>query len=84
MLPPFIPVRKRRKTVQPVANFIHGWTVDTFPLAASGSQMQVLSMGCLEGMSVVNINKQKVAQWLKTFPGALNDLGDVPVIKRDK
>lgn len=40
--------------------------------------------GCLEGMSVVNINKQKVAQWLKTFPGALNDLGDIPVIKRVK
>lgn len=40
--------------------------------------------GCLEGMSVVNINKKKVAQWLKTFPGALHDLGDVPVIKRDK
>lgn len=38
--------------------------------------------GCLEGMSVVNINKQKVAQWLKTFPGALNDTGDIPVIKR--
>lgn len=38
--------------------------------------------GCLEGMSVVNINKQKVSQWLKTFPGALNDLGDEPVIKR--
>jgi hypothetical protein len=40
--------------------------------------------GCLEGMSVVNINKQKVAQWLKTFPGALNDTGDVPVIKRGR
>ena len=39
--------------------------------------------GCLEGMSVVNINKKKVVQWLKTFPGALNDLGDVPVIKRE-
>ncbi|MCM7525943.1 type I toxin-antitoxin system SymE family toxin [Enterobacter hormaechei] len=38
--------------------------------------------GCLESMSVVNINKKKVAQWLKTFPGALNDTGDVPVIKR--
>jgi len=38
--------------------------------------------GCLEGMSVVNINKQKVAQWLKTFPGVLNDTGDVPVVKR--
>jgi toxic protein SymE len=40
--------------------------------------------GCLEGMSVVYINKQKVAQWLKTFPGALNDLGDIPIIKRGK
>ena len=42
--------------------------------------------GCLEGMNVVNINKKKVAQLLKTFPGALNDLGDlgdVPVIKRE-
>ena len=39
--------------------------------------------GCLEGMSVVNINKQKVAQWLKTFPGALNDTGDIPVVKRN-
>ncbi|MEH3408637.1 SymE family type I addiction module toxin [Enterobacter quasiroggenkampii] len=38
--------------------------------------------GCLEGMSVVNINKKKVAQWLKTFPGALNDTGDIPVVKR--
>lgn len=40
--------------------------------------------GCLEGMSVVNINKLKVAKWLKTFPGALNDLGDAPHIKREK
>lgn len=40
--------------------------------------------GCLEGMSVLNINKKKVAQWLKAFPGALNDLGVVPVIKRNK
>ncbi|MDQ7216777.1 SymE family type I addiction module toxin, partial [Enterobacter cloacae] len=38
--------------------------------------------GCLEGMSVVNMNKQKVAQWLKTFPGALNDTGDIPMVKR--
>jgi HSP20-like domain of unknown function (DUF1813). len=38
--------------------------------------------GCLDGMSVVNINKQKIAQWLKTFPGALNDTGDIPVMKR--
>lgn len=39
--------------------------------------------GCLKGISVVNINKKKVAQWLKTFPGAVNDLCDVPVIKQD-
>ncbi|HEX4502671.1 MAG TPA: SymE family type I addiction module toxin [Scandinavium sp.] len=39
--------------------------------------------GCLEGMSVVNINKQKVATWLKTFPGALNNTGDIPVIRRN-
>lgn len=39
--------------------------------------------GCLEGMSVVNINKKKVAQWLKTFPGALNDTGDLPVYRRE-
>ncbi|HIC2035551.1 TPA: SymE family type I addiction module toxin, partial [Enterobacter soli] len=32
---------------------------------------------------VVNINKQKVAQWLKIFPGVLNDTGDIPVIKRN-
>ncbi|BBV89313.1 TPA: SymE family type I addiction module toxin [Enterobacter kobei] len=37
--------------------------------------------GCLEGRSVVNINKQKVTNWLKTLPGVLNDLGGVPVIK---
>ncbi|SBN23601.1 conserved hypothetical protein [Klebsiella variicola] len=30
----------------------------------------------------MRINKKKVTQWLKTFPGALNDTGDVPVIKR--
>ena len=30
----------------------------------------------------MNINKKKAAQWLKTFPEVLNDLGNVPVIKR--
>ncbi|EFC1642360.1 SymE family type I addiction module toxin [Escherichia coli] len=40
--------------------------------------------GCIEGMSVTRINKKKVVQWLKTFPGALNDTGDIPVIKRDR
>jgi HSP20-like domain of unknown function (DUF1813). len=38
--------------------------------------------GCLEGMSVVNINKRQITQWLKTFPWALSDTGDIPVIKR--
>ncbi|EEK7631367.1 hypothetical protein UL18_22870 [Salmonella enterica subsp. enterica serovar Newport] len=37
--------------------------------------------GYTEGLSVMRINKKKVTQWLKTFPGALNDTGDVPVIK---
>jgi len=40
--------------------------------------------GCLEGMSVVSINKQRVQEWLKTFPGALNDTGNVPVIRRGR
>lgn len=40
--------------------------------------------GCIEGMSVTRINKKKVVQWLKTFPGALNDTGDIPVIKRSR
>lgn len=34
--------------------------------------------GCLEGLSATHINKQKVKAWLETFPGALNDTGDVP------
>ncbi|MBB1200822.1 type I toxin-antitoxin system SymE family toxin [Enterobacteriaceae bacterium 89] len=38
--------------------------------------------GCVEGLSVVDINKQKVSGWLKTFPGALNDTGNIPLIKR--
>ncbi|EBU3153513.1 SymE family type I addiction module toxin [Salmonella enterica] len=40
--------------------------------------------GCIEGMSVTRINRQKVKAWLKTFPGALNDTGDILVIKRDR
>lgn len=40
--------------------------------------------GCIEGMSVTYINKKKVTAWLKTFPGALNDTGDIPVIKRNR
>ncbi|MER3250413.1 SymE family type I addiction module toxin [Salmonella enterica] len=40
--------------------------------------------GCLEGMSVTYINQRKVKAWLKDFPGALNDTGDIPVIKRSR
>ncbi|HEY4436430.1 SymE family type I addiction module toxin [Lelliottia wanjuensis] len=38
--------------------------------------------GCLEGMSVAGINQQRVAEWLKTFPGALNDTGNIPASRR--
>ncbi|VDZ69823.1 HSP20-like domain of uncharacterised function (DUF1813) [Klebsiella aerogenes] len=40
--------------------------------------------GCAEGLNVVSVNGPKMKQWLKTFPGALNDTGDLPVIKRGK
>ncbi|EED8426974.1 hypothetical protein A4J64_004619 [Salmonella enterica subsp. enterica serovar Losangeles] len=40
--------------------------------------------GCIEGMSVTYINHRKVKTWLKDFPGALNDTGDIPVIKRNR
>ncbi|EMY4504961.1 hypothetical protein AAJG49_004489, partial [Salmonella enterica subsp. enterica] len=40
--------------------------------------------GCIEGLSVAPINKRKVKQWIKEFPGALNDTGDIPVIKRGR
>ncbi|EAA3088345.1 hypothetical protein GPN87_004314 [Salmonella enterica] len=39
--------------------------------------------GCIEGMSVTYINQRNVKAWLKNFPGALNDTGDIPVINRD-
>ncbi|WP_367302957.1 SymE family type I addiction module toxin [Pantoea ananatis] len=29
--------------------------------------------GCVEGLSVVPINRRKVAQWLKEFPGAIHN-----------
>ncbi|MDT8848923.1 hypothetical protein RN053_00325 [Pantoea dispersa] len=28
------------------------------------------------------VNRPKILQWLEGFPGALNDTGDLPVIKR--
>ncbi|EOL8944630.1 SymE family type I addiction module toxin [Cronobacter dublinensis] len=38
--------------------------------------------GCAEGLSVAGVNRPKMNQWPKAFPGALNDTGDVPVINR--
>ena len=29
--------------------------------------------GCIEGLSVVPINRRKVAQWLKAFPGGVTE-----------
>ncbi|EAZ9183331.1 type I toxin-antitoxin system SymE family toxin [Salmonella enterica] len=40
--------------------------------------------GCVEGLSVAYINQRKVKEWLKNFPGALNNTGDIPVIKRGR
>ncbi len=40
--------------------------------------------GCAEGLSVAHFSKKKMNQWIKGFPGALNDTGDIPVIKRDR
>ncbi|MEK2443874.1 SymE family type I addiction module toxin [Salmonella enterica] len=40
-------------------------------------------LGCIEGMSVTYINQRNVKAWLKDFPGALNDTGDIPVMSRD-
>mgnify|MGYP003365716200 FL=1 len=38
--------------------------------------------GCAEGLSVAKFSKRKMNQWIKAFPGAINDTGDVPVVKR--
>ncbi|MER0127396.1 SymE family type I addiction module toxin [Franconibacter daqui] len=38
--------------------------------------------GYAEELSVTYVNRPKMLQWFKTFPGALNDTGNVPVIKR--
>jgi len=40
--------------------------------------------GCAEGLSIVHFNKKKMNQWIKDFPGALNDTGDIPRIRRDR
>jgi toxic protein SymE len=33
------------------------------------------------GLRVAPVNRKKMMQWLETFPGALNDTGDMPVYK---
>ncbi|WP_412093697.1 SymE family type I addiction module toxin [Franconibacter helveticus 513] len=33
--------------------------------------------GCAEGLSVTYVNRPKMPQWFKTFPGALNDTDDL-------
>lgn len=40
--------------------------------------------GCIEGMSGTGVNKQKARAWLKAFPGALHDVGNIPAIKRGR
>ena len=40
--------------------------------------------GCAEGLSAAHFSKKKMDLWIKTFPGALNDTGDLPVIRREK
>ncbi|EBS6357096.1 hypothetical protein D4E88_22965 [Salmonella enterica subsp. enterica serovar Albany] len=39
--------------------------------------------GCIERMGITYINQRNVKAWLKNFPGALNDTGDIPVINRE-
>lgn len=33
---------------------------------------------------MTGVNKQKVQAWLKNFPGALHDVGDIPTVKRGR
>ncbi len=40
--------------------------------------------GCIEGMSVTGVNKQKIQDWLKTFHGALHNVWDISTIKRGR
>uniref|UniRef100_UPI0031E3A8E9 SymE family type I addiction module toxin n=1 Tax=Klebsiella sp. TaxID=576 RepID=UPI0031E3A8E9 len=40
--------------------------------------------GCAEGLSAVNFSQKKMNLWIKAFPGALNDTGDIPDIRREK
>ncbi|WHQ20568.2 SymE family type I addiction module toxin [Edwardsiella anguillarum] len=38
--------------------------------------------GCAERLSVTRFSKKKMEQWIQSFPGALNDTGDLPVFTR--
>lgn len=40
--------------------------------------------GCVEGLSVVPINRKKVAQWLKEFAGAMHSTCAEPKFKRSR
>ncbi|ENT2258526.1 hypothetical protein ACNCKB_005035 [Escherichia coli] len=37
---------------------------------------------CAEVLSVTYVNRPQMLPWFNAFPGALNDIGDMPVIKR--
>jgi len=34
--------------------------------------------GCIEGLNVTRISRERIAAWFKLYPGALNETGDVP------
>jgi toxic protein SymE len=40
--------------------------------------------GCAEGLSVAYVNRQKMKLWLEGFPEILNDIGDLPVYRRER
>ncbi|SNY78584.1 toxic protein SymE [Enterobacter sp. CC120223-11] len=39
--------------------------------------------GCLEGLSIIDVNKQRIATQLRTFPYPMNGTGNVPMIRRN-
>ncbi|WP_395755593.1 hypothetical protein OT793_12310 [Edwardsiella ictaluri] len=38
--------------------------------------------GCAERLSALPVCKKKMEQWIQSFPGVLNDTGDLPVFTR--
>ncbi len=40
--------------------------------------------GCVEGLSMLPINRRKVSKWLKEFPGAMNSTSAEPKFKRSR